>query len=228
MSSDGLFTDESLDLEQLRRSTRERRQSQYFGYSGSDGQAEGHNEMAVAQVTDRGKERSTMTPSLVIKLPSPRFAPHDPFQFPPYREVQIPHINAEKKRGITSLTDNAQVFDKSEPVLAAEPTKKRQRLSPTMPQSTQEDEGHPKPRGQPEVWAEVNDIQQVSAETLANNLIQGRQALCESLPYYQSFHSAAYAWGSSSGFAGYVYSYLLDNDNEEYGYMDEKVVITRL
>ena len=169
-----------------------------------------------------------MTPSLIVKLPSPRFAPHESLQFPPCREVQIPQINAEKKRGFGSLTDNEQGFDKSTPVFAGEPTKKRQRLSPTMPQSTQEDEGHRMPRGHPEVWAEVNHIQQVFAQILANILIQGRQALCESLPYYQSFHSAAYAWGSSSGFAGYVYSYLLDNDNEEYGYMDEKVAITRL
>ena len=168
MSSNGLFSDESLDLEQTRRSTRERRQPQYFGYSGSDGQAEVHNGIAVTQVTGRGKERSTMTPSLIVKLPSPRFAPHESLQFPPCREVQIPHINAEKKRGFGSLTDDEQGVDKSSPVFVEEPTKKRQRLSPTMPQSTQEAEGHPKPRGQPEVWAEVNHIQQVTTQTLAN------------------------------------------------------------
>lgn len=55
-----------------------------------------------------------------------------------------------------------------------------------------------------------------------------RQALCESLPYYQAYHSGAYTWGSSNGGAGYAYGSLLDNDNDEYGYMDEKCVITRL
>ena len=49
-----------------------------------------------------------------------------------------------------------------------------------------------------------------------------RQALCESLEYYQAYQSGAYTWG------GYAYGFLLDNDNDEHGYMDEKVVITRL
>ena len=168
MSSNGLFPDESLNSDQSRRSTRERKPPQYFGFSGSDGQAEVQNGMAVAQDTDRGTERSTLTPSLIIKLPSPRFAPHKQLQFPPCRDVQFPNINAEKKRGFGSLMDNEQGSDKSTPVLAAEPTKKRQRLSPTMPQSTHEDEGHPMPRGQPEVWAEVNHIQHVFVQTLAN------------------------------------------------------------
>ena len=41
MSSIRLFTDGDSGLEQSRRSTRERKQTQHFGYSGSDSQAQG-------------------------------------------------------------------------------------------------------------------------------------------------------------------------------------------
>ena len=62
--------------------------------------------------------------------------------------------------------------DKSTPALTEEPTIKRQRLSPAVPKSTQEDENKdeesqeyqdqededaPKPRGQPEFWNEGCD-----------------------------------------------------------------------
>ena len=56
---------------------------------------------------------------------------------------------------------------------------------------------------------------------------QARQALCEALPYYQSYKSAAYSWGTQGGKGGVIFGLLLDNDNDERGYMDEKVVITR-
>lgn len=58
--------------------------------------------------------------------------------------------------------------------------------------------------------------------------LQDRQDLCESLPYYKARESGAYTWGSSADFAGYAYGFLLDNDNDECGFMSEKVVITRL
>ena len=121
--------------------------------------------MEIAQVTDRGKDRATMTPSLVVKLSLPRFVPHEPLQLPPCREVQAPHIKAEKKRGFEFIMDNEQVLGNSTPIFTVEPTVKRQRLSRTMPQSTQEDESPSKPRGQPEVWAEVTYIQRVPAQT---------------------------------------------------------------
>ncbi len=56
---------------------------------------------------------------------------------------------------------------------------------------------------------------------------QARQAMCEALPYYHSYKSAAYSWGTQGGKGGFVFGLLLDNDNEERGYMDEKVVITK-
>lgn len=68
-------------------------------------------------------------------------------------------------------------------------------------------------------------IDRVVSERLT--LSQARQALCEALPYYQAYESGAYYWGSKGGKGGYVYGFLLDNDNDERGYMDEKVVITR-
>ena len=183
MSSIGLFTDESLGLELSRRSTRERKQTQYFGYSDSDCQAEElvsrtmniplslmpvalafpgsppiqiHDGMTIAQVTDRGKERATTTPSLVVKLSLPRSIPNKPFQLPPCREAQAPHITTEKKRKF-GLMDSEEGLGKSTPLLTGESTTKRQRLSPAK--STHEDGDPPKPRGQPAVWAEVVHIQ---------------------------------------------------------------------
>lgn len=58
--------------------------------------------------------------------------------------------------------------------------------------------------------------------------LQIRQSLCEALPYYQAYQSGVYSWGGEHGKGGYVYGFLLDNDNDERGYMDEKVVITRV
>lgn len=52
--------------------------------------------------------------------------------------------------------------------------------------------------------------------------VQGRQALSDSLLYCHTIKSAAYIWG------GKVLGVLLDNDNDKFGYMDEKVVISRL
>lgn len=62
----------------------------------------------------------------------------------------------------------------------------------------------PAPRGQPEVWAE------------------DRQSLCESLPWFQSVKSGTYHY------KGFGYGWLLDNDNDERGYMDDEIVISRL
>ena len=115
--------------------------------------------MAIVQVTDGGKERATMTPRLVVKLPLPKVLPHGSIPLPPYREVQAPHIKADKKRGYGFLSDSEENSDKSMPVLTGETTIKRQRISKTVSQSTQEDTDLPKPRGQPEVWAEVTHIQ---------------------------------------------------------------------
>ena len=56
---------------------------------------------------------------------------------------------------------------------------------------------------------------------------QARQAMCSALPYYHSYDSAAYSWGTRGGKGGVVFGLLLDNDNDKRGYMDEKVVITR-
>ena len=117
-----------------------------------------YDEMTIVQVTDRGKERATMTPSLIVKLSLPRFVPHEPLELPPCREVQTPHIKTEKKRGFGSTMDNEQGLGEFTPLLDAEPIRKRQRLSARIPQSTQEAKGPPKPRGQPEVWAEVAHV----------------------------------------------------------------------
>lgn len=50
----------------------------------------------------------------------------------------------------------------------------------------------------------------------------------DSLLYCHKIKSAAYTWGASNGSPGKVLGVLLDNDNDEFGYMDEKVMIFRL
>lgn len=182
MSSNGLSKDGSLGLERSRRSTRERKQTQYFGHSGSDFQAEElvsqtlnrplclclwhwllldvpqlKSRITIAQVFDREKERAPMTPSLVISLPLPRFISHEPIPLSPCREVEALPIKAEKKRGFELSMGSEEISDESStPVLTEKPISKRQRLSSAK--SRQENEGHSKPRGQPTVWAEVIDI----------------------------------------------------------------------
>ncbi|GAB7349810.1 hypothetical protein MBLNU459_g0519t3 [Dothideomycetes sp. NU459] len=61
----------------------------------------------------------------------------------------------------------------------------------------------PSPLGQPEIWASE------------------RQALCETLPYYQAYHGAAYASG------GVFYSANLDSNGHDRDFMDGDVIITR-
>ena len=51
--------------------------------------------------------------------------------------------------------------------------------------------------------------------------LQGRQALCESLPYYRAFQSAGYITG------GVVYAFMAGRDNSERSYMDSEIMIVR-
>ncbi|KZF22959.1 hypothetical protein L228DRAFT_283021 [Xylona heveae TC161] len=64
-------------------------------------------------------------------------------------------------------------------------------------------EGKPEPHGMPEVWAE------------------GRQALCESVPYYRSYQSGAYVHDDIA------YGVLLDKQCGRRDYMDDEIVIAR-
>ncbi|OJD32311.1 oxoglutarate iron-dependent oxygenase [Diplodia corticola] len=61
----------------------------------------------------------------------------------------------------------------------------------------------PPPVGQPEVWAD------------------GRQALCESLPYFRGYQSAGYCAD------GLAYSFMFDKEGSCRDYMDSEVVIAR-
>ncbi|KAK0645301.1 hypothetical protein DIS24_g8063 [Lasiodiplodia hormozganensis] len=61
----------------------------------------------------------------------------------------------------------------------------------------------PPPVGSPEVWAD------------------GRQALCESLPYYRAYQSAGYC---SNGFA---HAFMFDQEGSKRDYIDSEVVIAR-
>ncbi len=79
----------------------------------------------------------------------------------------------------------------------------------------------PEPRGQPTVWADVSQFpSDVAISELT--LFQDRQSLCEALHYFQGFKSAIYPY------KGRVLGWLLDNDNDERGYMDAEIVISRL
>ena len=51
---------------------------------------------------------------------------------------------------------------------------------------------------------------------------QLRQSLCETLDYYHSYQSSVYVNG------GFVCGVMLDNDQEDGGYCDEEVVISRM
>ncbi len=79
----------------------------------------------------------------------------------------------------------------------------------------------PEPRGQPTVWADVSQFSlDITIPELT--LLQDRQSLCEALQYFQGFKSAIYSYD------GRVLGWLLDNDNDERGYMDAEIVISRL
>ena len=78
----------------------------------------------------------------------------------------------------------------------------------------------PEPRGEPKVWADVGHFPDSVNPALICD--QDRQSLCESLPYYQAFKSAAYT-GRRVG-----YGWLLDNDNDVRGFMSDEWAITRL
>ncbi|KAH7044033.1 hypothetical protein B0J12DRAFT_577991, partial [Macrophomina phaseolina] len=64
-------------------------------------------------------------------------------------------------------------------------------------------ESKPAPVGKPDVWAD------------------GRQALCESLPYYRSYQSAGYCT------AGFARSFMFDQEGSPRDYIDSEVVIAR-
>lgn len=53
-------------------------------------------------------------------------------------------------------------------------------------------------------------------------LLQTRQALCESVPYYHAYNSSAYTKG------GFVIGVLLDEDLGDCGYLDEEIVMFRV
>ena len=178
MSSNGLFKDGSLDLGQSRRSTRERKQPQYFGYSGSDSQAEElvsrslnhslflmpmalaflrsfpikvEDGRTIAHSTDGGKERAPVTPSLIIKLSLPAINEHEhEMPLSPCGEA----VKPDKKRGFGFLSEEGS--ENSTPTSTVRYTTKRQRLS--LANSTQPNKDPLRPRGQPEVWAEVSHI----------------------------------------------------------------------
>ena len=89
------------------------------------------------------------------------------------------------------------------------------KLNPPVPYELK-----PMPVGAPEVWAEVSSLccYCLSAEKHR----QGRQALCETLPYYRSYQSSAYVKN------GLAYALLVDRDCGSRDYMDGEVVITRM
>ncbi len=201
-------------------------------------------------VRNAGKRRAGK-PSLWVKMPLPAPAsPQAPLS-PSLASGSAPEVkvedNAEAKGGSSSgngkkrsapHVDNDDDSDLFAPSSSRGPAPKKQRLqsSAAKPRATPRvkaaaKSGHddrPEPRGPPDVWAEVLVIlsfDRIVSEKLT--LPQARQSLCEALPYYQAFQSGAYSWGSKGGKGGYVYGFLLDNDNDERGYMDEKVVITR-
>lgn len=56
----------------------------------------------------------------------------------------------------------------------------------------------------------------------SDGFLQERQNLCEALPYYRAYQSAAYTLDSLA------YGFLLDKDSSGApSYMDEEIVITR-
>ncbi|MCJ1232791.1 hypothetical protein MMC14_000745 [Varicellaria rhodocarpa] len=99
----------------------------------------------------------------------------------------------------------------SPPSSAPRPTKKAapKKATPKKTPSTKATpispppDTRPLPSGTPAVWAD------------------GRQALCDTLPYFRSFQSAAYTT------RGVAFGFLLDGDNGERPYLDNEVAITR-
>ena len=135
--------------------------------------------------------------------------------------------NSNSKRQKAPLS-NALDLDESESDTQsdANPPKRQRRQTATERVLSREIAANvqkffPEPRGMPEVWADVS----LPPPDLASpelTLLQDRQSLCESLPYFQSFKSGTYY------FKGIGYGWLLDNDNDERGYMDDEIAISRL
>lgn len=109
---------------------------------------------------------------------------------------------------------------------AADPPKRQRRQTATEKAESRATAANiqkslPEPRGMPEVWADVGHSPP-EATRPELTLLQDRQSLCESLQYFQSFKSGTYHS------KGYGYGWLLDNDNDERGYMDGEISISRL
>lgn len=196
-------------------------------------------------------KQPTRKPSLLVNLPllSPTL-PQVPF-LPASRPGSAPKVKVEsvsearaqcssrvsKKRSAAHIDDDDE-SDLFTPSSSRKQAPKKPRLQPSTSKpraapkakvlTKSEVDDRPEPRGQPEVWAEVSIM--LSQRLLASKVLtpsQVRQALCEALPYYQAYQSGAYSWGSEHGKGGYVYGFLLDNDNDERGFMDENVALTR-
>ena len=79
--------------------------------------------------SDRGKERASERPSLVVKLSLPTPIPREPIRLPPCREVQARNMKATqkpnpsfKKRYSGSLTDSEEDLGKFPAILTRAPT----------------------------------------------------------------------------------------------------------
>ena len=108
-----------------------------------------------------------MTPSLVVKLSLPKVSQYEHISpLSPCLETRGPLVKPEKKRRFGSLTHSEEGLNNSNPTLTVRSTTKRQRLS--LASSTQGNKDPIISRGQPEVWAEVNHIQRIPAQILAN------------------------------------------------------------
>lgn len=206
----------------------------------------------VAPAVGKAGKWPTRKPSLCVKLPLPApTLPGAPL-LPLSRSSNAPEIKIESsseapagpssrnpKKRTAAQADDDDISDLFTPSPSrVQAPKKKPRLQPSIPKPRatpkvkalikSEVDDRPEPRGQPEVWAEVSAILSWTWLTsMTLTLLQERQALCEALPYYQAYQSGAYSWGSENGKGGYVYGFLLDNDNDERGYMDENIAITR-
>ena len=81
-------------------------------------------------------------------------------------------------------------------------------------------ESKPAPIGKPLVWADVSIPLQIF-HTIFSNILQKRQGLCETLPYYNAYQSGAYIH------KGLLYGFLLAQNNASRCLIDDEIVITR-